>query len=380
MSNGFLKLFATEGTFKSLGIYILQCLKGKTHLSFPTAQGDIELRIVVIGSSGSSQFLLTNSILGKEEFCRDVCSIAGSRKNLGDLAGRRVAVVNAPNLYEKDLSKAKMKEELRRAKCLSAPGPHAFLLAFDLDKISPNDIKTPKLMMKRYGERSLNHAMILLAYDGDLDGTALDDRVMRTDWHLRELLELCGCRYHIFRKNWQDRSLARELVRKIERMVAAQGGQYYTSHSYQRAEDSVRKEEERLQKKREVETERAWSELEGQYHGEELRRQIDSYNASVSVEIRSRAEMDNGWLRTTLATGIGGGFVVGAIMGMVIGSVEGPWGLAVGGTVGGIIGGATGGAVQVAMEHLEERIGPNPNNFNTIFINRFFRTPRSSFR
>ncbi|XP_041943289.1 GTPase IMAP family member 4 [Alosa sapidissima] len=342
--------------------------------------GDVDLRLVVIGSSGPAQFLLTNSILGKEEFTRDVCSIAGSRKNLGDLAGRRVAVINSPNLYEKDLSKAKMKEELRRAKCLSAPGPHAFLLAFDLDGMSPNDIKSPKLVVKRYGERSLNHAIILLAYDGNLEGQALDDRVMRTDSHLRELLEQCGCRYHIFPKNWQDRSQARELAHKIERMVTALGGHYYTSHSYQRAEDSVRKEVARLEKRREGETDRAWCGLEQQYQGDELRRQVDGYNSSIHAEIRARAELDNGWLRTTLATGVGVGFVVGAVMGMAIGSVEGPLGIVVGGVVGGGVGGGTGGAVQVAMEHLEDRIGPHPNNFNTMFINRFFRLPRSSFR
>lgn len=76
---------------------------------------DVELRIVVIGSSGPSQFLLTNFILGRETFSKDVYSIAASQKSLGELAGRRV--VNGPNLYDKDLSKSKMRKELRRSMC-----------------------------------------------------------------------------------------------------------------------------------------------------------------------------------------------------------------------------------------------------------------------
>ena len=356
-------------------------INGITCLFFsPTACSDGELRVVVIGSSGHSQFSLTNSMLGKEEFSKDVCNISASRKNLAELAGRRVAVVNGPNLYEKNMSKAKMKEELRRAKCLSAPGPHAFLMAFDLERISPNDIKTPKMVKKRFGENSLNHCMVLLAYEGSLEGTPLEDRVMRPDGHLRELLEQCGGRYHVFNKNWHDRSQDRVLVHKIERMVTNLGGHYFTSGSYQRAEDCVQKEEKRLRKKREGETQRAWTGLEQQYRGDELRWQIDNYNASVGQEIRAKAELDNRWLRTTLATGVGVGFVVGSIMGMAIGSVEGPAGFVVGGTVGGIVGGASGGAVQVAIEHIEDRVGPNPNNFNTVFINRFFRSPRSSLR
>lgn len=333
---------------------------------------------MVIGSSGPSQFSLTNFILGKEEFGRDVCSIAESRKNLGDLAGRRVALVNGPNLYEKDLSKAKMKEELKRATCLSSPGPHAFLLAFDLEKISPNDINTPKLVAKRFGEKSLDHAMVLLAYEGNQDARALHERVTRTDSHLRELLEQCGFRYHIFSKRGRYRGQGRELLCEMERMLASQGGRHYTSQAYQRAEDSVRKEERRLQKKRQAETERAWAALGQQYEGEELRWQIESYNGSIRAELRAEAELNNGWLRKTLAAGIGAGFVVGAAVGMVIGSVQGPGGLAAGGSMGAVMGGATGGAVQVAMKHLEERVGPHPHNFDPLFINRFFRSSRSS--
>ncbi|XP_017556988.1 GTPase IMAP family member 9 [Pygocentrus nattereri] len=335
-----------------------------------------ELRIVVIGSSGPSQFLLTNYILGREEFTKDVCSIAGCRKNVGELAGRQVAVVNAPNLYDEELSKSKMREELRRTKCLSSPGPHAILIAFDLEKISPNDIQTPKLVMKYFGESVLNYAMVLLAYDGHLGGAALNDRIMKTDWHLRELIEQCNCCYHIFSKNWRNRSKDRELLQKLERMIGAMGGRCYTSSAYRKAEESVRKEEKKLMKKRAPETERAWRELEKQYQGEELRWQMDAYNSSVGAEIRAKAELDNSWLRTSLAMGFVLGFAAGATMGMVVGSVEGLAGMAVGGTVGGAVGGAAGSAVQSAIEHLDERVGPHANNFNSAFMNRFFRTPR----
>uniref|UniRef100_A0A3P8Y5W4 AIG1-type G domain-containing protein n=2 Tax=Esox lucius TaxID=8010 RepID=A0A3P8Y5W4_ESOLU len=276
---------------------------------------DTELRVLVVGSSGPSQFSLTNSILGREEFSKDVNSIVQSRKNLGDLAGTRVAVVNGPNLYGKNLSHTKMKTEMKRCKCLSAPGPHALLMAFDLDQISPNDVKTPKLMVKRFGENALSHTMVLLAYEGDADMQTLENRVS-TDWHIRELIEQCGGRYHIFNKNWRDRSRDKELLQKIDRMLASVGGRHYTSRSYAQAEESVRKEERKLLKKRATETEEAWRELEKQYRGEALRWQVDSYNSSVGGEIRAKAEMDNAWLRTSLAVGAGLGMATGAAMGM----------------------------------------------------------------
>lgn len=71
---------------------------------------------MVVGSSGHSQFLLTNHILGRKAFAKNVTSISGSIKNTGELAGRRVVVINAPNIYDNDISQVKRKMELRRSK------------------------------------------------------------------------------------------------------------------------------------------------------------------------------------------------------------------------------------------------------------------------
>ncbi|XP_049417470.1 GTPase IMAP family member 9 [Epinephelus fuscoguttatus] len=336
-----------------------------------------ELRLMVVGSSGPPQFLLTNAILGREEFSKDITGISDSKKNTGELAGRRVAVVNGPNIYDKDISRAKRKNELRRSKCLCIPGPHAFLVAFDLEKISPNDMRAPKLMRKRFGRHCLKHCMVLLAYEGNLEGAALEDKVQKTDWHLRELIEKYGGCFHFFSKNWRDRSGDRALLQKIERMVASLGGGFFSSRTFQKAELAVKKEEKRLRKQRTAEIEKAWTEMEKQYIAEELYHQRDAYTASVGAEIRAKAEMDNGWLRTSLARGLGTGLVVGAVMGALFGSIEGPGGMVLYGIIGGAVGGSAGGTAQVAIEHMEGRVAPPARlNFNSIFINRFFATPR----
>lgn len=332
---------------------------------------------MVVGSSGSTQFLLTNVILGREVFPKDVTSISESRKTSGELAGRRVAVINGPNIYEKDISQAKRKREIRRSKCLCIPGPHAFLVAFDMEKISPNDMRAPKLMRRRFGRHCLRHCMVLLAYEGNAEEAALEYRVQKTDWHLRELIERYGGRFHLFSKNWRDRSQDRELLLKIERMVASLGGGYFSSKTFQKAEDSVAKEEKRLRKQRAAEIKKAWTEMEKQYIADELYQQKDAYTNNVGAEIRAKAEMDNGWLRTSLARGLGTGLVVGAVMGALFGAIEGPGGMVLYGIIGGAVGGSAGGTAQVAIKHMEDRVAPPARlNFNSIFINRFFASPR----
>ncbi|XP_036943705.1 GTPase IMAP family member 9 [Acanthopagrus latus] len=335
-----------------------------------------ELRLMVVGSSGPPQFLLTNAILGREVFSKDISSLSDSRKNTGELAGRRVAVINGPNIYDKDISRPKRKMELRRQKCLCIPGPHAFLIAFDMDTISPNDMRVPKLMRQRFGRHCLRHCIILLAYEGNMEAAALENKVQKTDWHLRELIEKYGGRFHVFSKNWRDRSRDRELLQKIERMIASLGGGYFSSRTFQKAEDCVMKEEKRLRKQRAAEIKKAWTEMEKQYIAEELYQQQDAYTTSIGAEIRAKAEMDNGWVRTSLARGLGTGFVVGAVVGALFGSIEGPGGMVLYGIIGGAVGGSAGGTAQVAIKHMEDRVAPPARlNFNSIFINRFFAAP-----
>ncbi|XP_058509206.1 GTPase IMAP family member 4 [Solea solea] len=340
-------------------------------------KGSTELRLMVVGSSGPSQFQLTNAILGREEFPKDITSISGSMKNSGELAGRRVAVVNGPSIYDKDISQAKRKMELRRSKCLCIPGPHAFLVAFDIENISPNDIKTPRLMKERFGCHCLRHCMVLLATEGHLEDAVLEDKVLKTNWHLKELIQKYGGRFHTFSKNWRDRSQDQALLQKIEWLVASLGGGCFSSRTFQTAEDYVKKEEKKLRKQRAAEIEKAWNEMEKQYIAEELYHQKDAYTTSVGAEIRAKAEMDNEWLRTSLARGLGTGFVVGAVLGALVGSVEGPGGMVLYGIIGGAVGGSAGGTAQVAIKHMEDRVAPPARlNFNSIFINRFFAAPR----
>lgn len=332
---------------------------------------------MVVGSSGPTQFLLTNVILGNEVFTNDLTSISESRKNTGELAGRRVSVINGPNMYDKDISQAKRKMELRRSKCLCIPGPHAFLVAFDVEKISPNDMRAPKLMRRRFGRHCLRHCMVLLAYEGNVEEATMEYRVQKTDWHLRELIERYGGRFHLFSKNWRDRSQDAELLQKIERMVASLGGGCFVSKTFQKAEGSVAREEKRLRKQRGAEIKKAWTEMEKQYLADELYQQKDAYTNSVGAEIRAKAEMQNGWLRTSLARGLGTGLVIGAVVGALFGSIEGPGGMVLYGIIGGAVGGSAGGTAQVAIKHMEDRVAPPARlNFNSIFINRFFANSR----
>ncbi|XP_010862848.2 GTPase IMAP family member 4 [Esox lucius] len=328
------------------------CTPGRRRSSInepPYMSGNEELRVLVFGRNGHSQFSLTNSILLREIFkSQDVCSIKEGQKHRGEVCERKIAVVNTPNLSENEASQKEMKREFLRAVCMTSPGPYVILFALDPNNISPNAVGLLQLITNHFGENVLKHVMIVVCHERKKD-SGFKER-LKKNREFNELIEKCGQRFYLF--NLQNSP--RELLDRIDDMVMENDSQFYSNHRYQEVEGRIQKEERFIMKEREKEVVKKRKDLENKYTCEELEKELEQFEARIKSENRERAERKISEIlgftvrAVDYVAAVGKVAAVGALCGLPMGFE----GMLVGGTVGAIVGCVIGGGVQAAWDYV----------------------------